>query len=327
MSTASSQNNDNQEIDLSQVSKKIGNLFEGIANLIFQLLLFVKRNILIIGILFVVGAVLGWYMDKNSRQYDNQIIVTPNFSSVDYLYSKVSLINSKVKEGDSLFLKNVVGIKNTKTFGTIEIEPITDIYTFIGNKPVNFDFIKLLAEDGDLKKIVEDKLTSKNYAFHSLSFSTSEPTSEAETVQPILNYLNNSDYYRTIQKEYVNNIKVKMIENDSIIKQINAILNSFSNTVSHSPKSSSLVYYNENTELNDVIKTKNELIAEQGSRRLELVGVDKIIKESSSVINVRESDSLNGKMKLIIPMFFLFLYAIVVLFVAFYKRQLAKSKA
>jgi len=107
-----------------------------------------------LGTLFVLGAGLGFYLDKTEKSYDNQIIVTPNFSSTDYLYSKIDLINSKISEGDTLFLKDVVGIKDTKHFHSIKIEPITDIYKFIGSNPVNFEFVKLLAEDGDLKKLL-----------------------------------------------------------------------------------------------------------------------------------------------------------------------------
>ncbi len=326
--SAEPQNNvDNQEIDLSQISKKIGGFFEGVSNKIFRGILFIKRNILVIGILFILGAGLGFYMDKNGKSYDHQIIVTPNFTSTDYLYSKIDLINSKISEGDTLFLKNIVGIKDCKHFHAIKIEPITDIYRFIGTTPVNFEFIKLLAENGDLKKIVDDKLTSRNYSFHNISFSTSKTTTEEKTVKPILNYLNNSEYYQKIQKEYLNNIKIKMKENDSIISQINGVLNSFSKTLNGSQKSDKLVYYNENTQLNDVIKTKNELIKEQGEHRLELVGNDRIIKESSSTINIRNTKDLNGKMKLVLPLLFIFLFFLLGYFKSFYKNQLAKSKA
>ncbi len=327
MSTESQYNNDNQEIDLSQISKKIGGFFEGISNKIFRGILFFKRNILVIGILFIIGVGIGFYIDKNGKSYDHQIIVTPNFTSTDYLYSKIDLINSKINERDTLFLKNVVGIKDTKHFSAIKIEPITDIYRFIASNPVNFEFIKLLSENGDLKKIVDDKLTSRNYNFHNISFSTSKTTTEDKTVQPILDYLNNSEYYQKIQKQYLSNIKIKMKQNDSIIAQINGVLNSFSKTINGAQKSDKLVYYNENTQLNEVIKTKNELIKEQGEHRLELVGIDKIIKESSSTINIRNTKDLNGKMKFVLPILFIFLFILLGYFKSFYKNQLAKSKA
>ena len=322
--SATSQNNDNQEIDLSQISKKIGNFFENISTSIFRGFLFFKRNILWIGILFVLGAGLGVYLDKTSKIYDSQIIVSPNFGAVDYLYAKVELINSKIEDNDTLFLKDIIGIKETRNLKVITIIPITDVYKFIDNKAQNFELIKLMAEDGDIKKIVNESLTSKNYPYHIISFSTLNETSDEKTVQPILNYLNNSDYYRIIQKEYVNNIKIKMAENDSIISQINGLLNAFSNTSNGSQKSDKLVYYNENSQLNEVIKTKDQLVNEQGSHRLELVNLDKIIKESSATLNVKSNKAVNGKMKLILPLLFIFLFVLVGYLKSYYKTQMAK---
>ncbi len=321
------QSNENQEIDLSQISKKFTAFIESIFALIFSGILFVKRNIIVLGVLFVIGVGLGVYLDKNTKNYDHQIIVTPNFSSTDYLYAKIDLINSKVNEGDTLFLKNVVGIKNPKKFRKIEIEPIADIYRFIGSNPVNFEFIKLLGEDGDLNKIVVDPLTSKNYTYHNISFSTSKLTDTESTVKPILDYLNNSDHFIKIQKEYANNIKIKMAENDTIIAQINGVLNSFSKKVNGAQNSDKLVYYNESTQLDDVIKTKDFLNTEQGNKRIELVNIDKIIKDSSTTINIKNNKGIVGKMKLVLPMVFLLLFVAISFFISFYKRQLAKSKA
>lgn len=323
MSSESQLNNDNQEIDLSQISKKIGGFFESIAASIFRGILFIKRNLIVIGILFVLGAVWGFYLDKNSKSYDNQIIVLPNFGANDYLYDKINLINSKVLDGDTLFLKNIVGIKNPKKFGKIEIKPIIDVFKFIENKEENFELIKLMSEDGDIKKVMADKVTSKNYKFHEISYSTSETTSKEKTSDPILNYLNDSNYYKQIQKETVNNYKIKTVKNDSILNQIDRVLNSFSSKRSANEK---LIYYNENTQLNDIIKTKTDLVNEQGYIRVELLNLDRIIKDCSSTLNSKNTESVNGKLKLLLPFLFVMLFILAGFIKSFYKRQLAKSK-
>jgi hypothetical protein len=117
-----------------------------------------------------------------------------------------------------------------------------------------------------------------------------------------------------------------MAENDSIISQINGLLNAFSNTANGSQKSDKLVYYNENSQLNEVIKTKDALSNEQGSHRLELVNYDKIVKDNSTTLNIKNTQVVNGKMKLVLPILFVFLFVLGGYFKSYYKSQMAKLK-
>lgn len=314
---------DGNEIDLAQISKKISSFFERIVITIFRGLFFVRRNILVFAVLGILGGGLGYYLDTKTKIYDHKIIVSPNYSSTDYLYSKIELLNSRINEGDTLFLKNVVGIKKPKSIVAIEVLPITDVYKFIENNTQNFELLRLFAEDGDLKKIVQENMTSKNYPFHQITFSTKGVTDRTATIDPILNYLNDSDYFKKMQKEYLHNIDVKMVENDSLIRQINGFLNGVSNSINGSQKSDKLVYYNENTQMNDVIKTKDELIREQGRLRLDLVNLDKIIKDNSVVSNINNKKGVNGKMKFVLPLLFFFLFGFGSLLIKFYKKRKA----
>jgi hypothetical protein len=88
-----------------------------------------------------------------------------------------------------------------------------------------------------------------------------------------------------ISKENLNNLETSRKENDSILKQINTLLNNFSNNPKGS--SSSLVYYNENTQVNDLIKNKEAIIKQQGSDRLDKINFDSVIKEVSLVTNIK----------------------------------------
>lgn len=315
-----SSNSQDQEIDLGQVFTKIGSLIQKGIDSIFDLFLFLKRNFLILGILLISGIVLGFFLDQNNKSYNHEIIVIPNFGSTDYLYSKVDLLASKRKENDTSYLSSI-GIKNIKKFGAIKIEPITDVYKFIQNNDTNFELIRLMAEDGDLEKIIEDDLTSKNYPYHLIKFSTTEETTIDATSNPILNYLNNSEYYKTIQKEYVNNIKLKMISNDSTISQINGLIENFKKSTVNNQKSQNLIYYNENNQINEIIKTKDALISEQGGHRINLINYDSTIKVVSSTINLKNNKGLNGKMKLFMPLLFFVLFILRTFFKNFVKNQ------
>ena len=324
MSSNPQVNPDNQEIDLSQVSKRIGKAFEDFATWIFRGILFIKRNIIILTVLFIIGAGLGYYLDKSTKVYDHQIIVSPNLGSTEYLYSKVNLVEAKIKERDTTFLKQI-GIKNVKKLSNIKIKPVIDVYKFIDNKPENFELIKLMAEDGYINKIVVDEVTSKNYPYHVISFSTGTITDEASTVKPLMDFFNDSDHFKQVQKIYLNNLEKRIVSNDSIISQINALLNEFSMSASNTGlKSDKLVYYNENTQLNDVIKTKTELVQDIANTRIELVNASDVVKKNSSVLNIKNTESVNGKMKIILPLVFIGFFIIFGIIRAFYRHQMQK---
>ena len=272
-------------------------------------------------ILFLAGFGLGWFLDSTQKSYKHEIIVAPNFGSTDYLSSKIELINSKINEGDTIFLKEVVGIQQPKNLKMIEVKPIADVYNFIKNRPENFELIKLMAEDGDIKKILDESMTSKNYTNQAILISTGKKVSEEKLIQPLLKYLNTTDYYNKIQKETYYNITTKMKQNDSIIKQIDGVLSNFSNTLKGSLKNDKLVYYNENTQLNDIIKTKDALLNEQSFHRLELIGYDKTIKDNSISINVEYRKPFYLKFKFLLPVVFIVLFFLLPFCKRSYKRK------
>lgn len=325
MSENKQNNTGEQEIDLSVIFNRINGFFQKINTAIFRGIQFVIKNIITILVLSIIGSGIGFYLDETIKVYDNQIIVSPNFESTDYLYSKIDLIESKIKEKDTFFFKSI-GLQEPDKLIKIQIKPIVDVYKFISNgNEKNFELLKLMAENGDINKIVEEKTTSKNYTYHLISFSTKKLTSNKNTIEPILKFLNNNNFYGKVQNEYINNIKVKMKQNDIIISQIDGFLNSFSNTTNGNTKSDKLVYYNENTQLNDVIETKNKLITEQGNLRVDLVSLDKIIKDNSSTINIENNKSVNGKLKIVLPIVFIFIFIFIHFFIHFYKRQSEKE--
>ncbi|MBF4483661.1 hypothetical protein [Flavobacterium sp. CSZ] len=326
MSTKVPQDNSGQEIDIFQLSKSIGGFFERINSIIFQSIHFFVRKWIIVLILVIVGFGIGWYLDSNKKTFENQIIVTPNFGSVDYLYSKINLIESKIIAGDTAFLKNEVGIQNPKSIKKIEIKPIADVYKFIEDKEQNFELIKLMAEVGEVKKVLEDNITSKNYTFHSISFITDKITNEKDIVEPLLKYLNSSEYFKTLQKIGYKNLEQQIIQNDTIIAQIDQVLNGFSNTVKNGSKNDKLIYYNENTQLNDIIKTKQYLIIDQGKYRLKLINYDKAIKDINSTLNIHSAKITNGNLKLLLPFLFIFIFVLIHLFLKFYRNQLFKAQ-
>ncbi len=281
------------------------------------------KKILSIIVLIALGVGIGIYLDSTNKTYDHQLVVKPNFSSADYLYARVALLNAKISERDTMFLKNI-GVQEPSKFTKITVEPIVDIYQFINNSgDKNFELLRLMAEDSDIKKIIEDKPTSKNYVYHLISFKTKNRTNKERTIDPIMNFFNTNDFYSKIQKEAINNVNILMKTNEVTLQQIDNFLNGFSNADPNG-KSEKLVYYNENSPLNDIIQTKERIVKEQGYNRINLVSLDKIIKQVSQTINIENKESINGKLKFVLPLIFLGIYFLIYLFINFYKSQSLK---
>lgn len=327
MSTKVPQNSADQEIDIFQLSRSIGSFFDRLNSSVFRAIQFFIRNWIVVLVLVVLGVVSGFYLDSSKKSYNNQIVVTPNFESVDYLYAKVDLIQAKIASGDFDFLKNTVGITNPKAIRKIEIKPVADVYKFIEDKEQNFELIKLMAEVGEVKKVLEDNVTSKNYTHHTISFISNGLVNEKEVVEPILKYLNNSAYFKSIQKIGYKNLELEIAQNDTIIAQIDQVLNGLSTTAKNSSKNEKLVYYSENLQLNDIIKTKQKLVTEQGKNRFRLISFDKTIKEINTTLNINENKTVSGNFKIWLPILFIFLFVFVSLLRKFYRKQLAISNA
>lgn len=325
MNSNQNQNSESQEIDISVVADKIRGVFRGIKLSIFNLIRFIIQKIVIISVLFVLGIGAGLYFDKVVKTYENKVIVVPNFGSYDYLYSKIDFLQSKIEDKDTLFLKKI-GIKNPEALKKIRIKPIIDIYQYIEvASEKNFELLKLMAEDGDMNKIIEDEVTSKNYPYHMLDFTTNRKCSEQEILIPLLKYLNQDVYYNQLKKTYNQYTLDKIKANQAIISQIDNFLSSFSSEVGQGAKNDKLVYYNENSQLNDVIKTKNDLIVEIGKLQRDMVSSDQVIKKITATANIKNTESVNGKLKFILPLmlilFYMFLYAAV----GFYKSLASES--
>lgn len=314
-------NTEYQEIDLRQVNEKVKGAVNRLGNLFFRGYLFVKRNFIVIAVLFVLGAVAGYYIDKKDKYYDHQIIVMPNFGSVDYVYSKIKLINSKIKEKDTAFIKSI-GIKQPKKLLEVEISPINNVYDFVNQRETNFELLKLMAEDGTISKVVEDNITSKNYSYHRILLSTKGRSDDEKLINPLMKYLNDNAYYAVIRQEQLKNLEIKLTSNDSIIKQIDGILNNFSTGSRNSGASGGSLVYNENTELSEIIKRKDELINEKAILNISKINYGAVVKETSVSLNILNKDGVNGKTKFVLPLLLIAAYCFVVVLIKSFRKQL-----
>jgi hypothetical protein len=325
MSAKREENPENQEIDLLTVFSRIGDFFEWINTLLFRIIRFFIKNAIVVAVLVVVGVGVGKYLDTTQNGYDNRIIVSPNFKSTDYLYSKIDFLASKIAVQDILFLKSI-GIQNPSQIASISVEPIVNVNDLINEEDKEFQLLELMAENEGLKTIVKDTTLRKYYNFHTIKINANGEIAEKNTIDPILEYLNTSAYYDTYKKINSQNIQNNIKSKEATILQIDGILNQFSNgNVSHSGNEK-LVYYNQNLNLDEVIKTKDSLSGQIDKLKVEQYNTNKTIKETGMVLNVKSSKNLKGKLFYMLPLVFVGLFVFFCFFISFYKKQSLKVK-
>ncbi|WPR72263.1 hypothetical protein SLW70_03740 [Flavobacterium sp. NG2] len=319
MNTNVPQNTEDQEIDLVQISKKIGRFFDNINASIFRAIQFFIKNAIILFILILLGFGIGMYLDINKKTYNHQLIVKPNFGSVDYLYSKIDLIQSRIQSKDFSFFEEQEKLKNSG-LEKITVEPIVDVFKFVNNNEQNLEVLKLITNNGDLKSIVKESTTNKNYPFYIIRLTTTTELKDQKIIESILKFLNTSDFYEEIKVSKINNIKQKIKENQKMVLQIDGIIDNFSNSKNQKVKSN-LVFYNEDLQLNEIIKTKETLLKEIGNLNIELISDNKIVKESSITTNIIYNNNFEGKFKIVVPLLFLVLFILGISVKRFYIKQ------
>lgn len=322
---ANQTNNADRELDLTELSRKFKGALSKAGDKTFDGILFLKRNIILLIVVIAAGVALGMYMDR-TKVYDTKIFIVPNFGSVDYVYSKVELINSKIRERDKDFYKET-GMGGNIAF--VKIEPVVDIYKLLESEidrpNKNYELFKLIAENGDIEDVMEGPVTGRNYKNHVITIKSSGTTTREKSVDPVLKYINNSEYYNQIHEQGIKNLEQKIAATDTTLKQIDAILNDFGQRSEN--RSGNLVYYNDNTPLDEVIKLKNRLTEQQGVNRIDLVNAKSIVHETGSLVNIKDTKGLRGKNKYIVPMVFVFFFIVISLFLNFYRNQVKKRKA
>lgn len=318
---------DNQEINLTHISHKAKGYFSKLNDSFFDGILFLKRNIIIVAILVIVGAAYGFFIDKEEHRYEHKVFLIPNFSSTDYLYKEIENLNFKIYDGS--FVEKTKINKDGKLV-SFKLEPVLDVYSFVDNPEKDKDendrtyyLIKLMSENSDLSKILENEMTSRNFKKHLLTITTKDRLSAEQDIKPILDYLNADPYYIKMREEGIKNLDAKIAANETTINQINGILDG---TASNPGKSANNMYV-DNTDVFELVKLKEKLVREQGRSNIDKLNFTKTIKDSSMTLNMDKVGLTTGKMKFIIPIILLLVFVALVRFKNYYKSQVNKRTA
>ena len=163
-----------QEVDLVPIFRWIGNgikgFFIGIVNVVKAIghflilfLIFIKKNIILLILLSILGAALGYYLDQQSKKlFTAEVRVRPYFESTSQLFANINSYNSLIEreEFEELAAELDITAKEAKSLSGLEIE-------------ADYNDTELLVEYDEAARAA-DSVALENYSFEGFKESKRE---------------------------------------------------------------------------------------------------------------------------------------------------------
>lgn len=288
------------EVDVKFMAQRANGFYNNFILNLYRLLRFIVRRWYVFFGLLVVGIALGIYVDSTkSSRLRHELIVVPNFGSIDYL-------NQKVKDYDRLELnKKLISINAGNEVYKLKIEPIYDAYNYILTDPVHFNAFKVLSDRGiDIEKYSKSKLASKNYKYHLLTVYTEGLGKTDLSIEKILEELNSDPYFNKRKEIEKANTLAKRAE---IVKSIEHINGLFQRLGSENKVND--ITMNAYPELADLLTAKEGLMKQLNAVDIQLIEQEKVVYVATKFMNIAVSPFLPYYITL--PLFFMFVYIVI----------------
>ena len=303
------------EIDLSFIFQKIGDFFKNLLVGFLQIISFYYKRRWILLILLATGAILGYILESTSKsEFKNNFIVTANYGSSDYLYNKIDAVDSKINLMDSTFLEKAFG-EHYLRVNSIEIDPIVNIYSFIGQSKSNQELFELLSEDKEMSEFIKDPINSRNYPHHTINLIIE---GENEDIHKLItgnffDYLNSNQYYNNSKRISLKNTLLQIDQNQKVRQQIDAVVNSVASqdiTDSKNP----VVSIKENQVIDALLRRKDLTLNEDRRLQNNLENKQKVIQVVDANYQIEFEESIVTKdKKFLFPVLFIVLFSILYL--------------
>jgi len=226
---STNQKNNEEEVDLGSLFVIIGkgfsnffnfivNIFKGIFHSVISILIFLRENVLKIGIATIIGIVLGVFLENTTpTKYGSDLFLEPNFKSARQLYNTINFYNDLVKQKDTAALQKTFNIDrgSAASLKKFKIEPLR----------IDSDIINAY----DDLILAVDTLTIKSYeyldfkaAFTDYDYKIHKVTVIAEK-NNVFAKLDDVIISSVVENKYFNRLKVLNSENlnrtDSLYRQ------------------------------------------------------------------------------------------------------------
>ncbi len=323
---ANNQANSSDEIDLGQLFQLIGKGFNELFRAFLRLFLYLKKNALILLGLIVLGAAMGYGLNRIiSKKLKTEVIVKPQIESKNYLYDVVDEIQANIRSKNIGFFQEIgLDIEDLSGF-EISIAPVDD-----GKKSSESEmkFLELLQsfENTDaVADIVRAELQNKSSFNHRITFLYKEASKGKLFAEKVMAYINSNEYFDGLLEIHQENAKRRIEENKSLLKQVDELISNYSKRMTQNDNiegNDRIVLDNqERLNITGLFNLKNTLIKDIESKKLELSQKTEAIK----IINFGKAQEVQkavfSKTIVKIPLIFLGGFFLTSIFIYFNKKS------
>ena len=264
------------EIDLGQLLKLIGQGFQRGFRGFLMVFLYLKKHLLILVILGIVGLAIGYGLTKIiSKKQKIEVIVKPNMESKNYLYEVIGEVQANLEAKDSLFFRDL-GIEITKFNGyEVTIEPIETKDDKGDGQMEYLELLQKFENTGIISDIVRTEVLNKTSLNHRITFLFKDREKGPKLANTIVAYINSNSFYDEILEISMENARQRIEANNVLIQQLDQIITNYSDKMAEQTQPTAdgkIVLDNEEkVNITGLFALKNDIIRDTERKRMELM--------------------------------------------------------
>lgn len=305
------------EIDLRQLLQVIGKGFNNMFRAFLRLFLYLKRSILKLVILAVVGLLVGFGLNQIvTKRLKTEVIVKPNLESKNYLYDVVAEIQANVRARDTSFFGEMeIDVEDLRGF-EIDIAPVED-FDKKGNLDDDLKYLELLEKfrgDDIITDVVRTEILNKSALNHRITFYYKIEGQGKIITEKLLSYINSNAYFNELVAINRGNAEERIRQNQNLVEQIDGLVTKYSEKMSRDGQRGEAQIVLDNEEQLDIpglLGLKNGLIRDIERKKIELQSH----KEAIRIINIGKTQEVQksffGKNIVLIPSVLILLFILI----------------
>src|SRR5699024_318438 len=190
---------------------------------LYHFIRFLLRNWIVIVVIIILGWGMGSFIDSRRKEKkQSTLLVQINFDATAYVYNSIDVLNAKIGQKDSVFLKKY-GFWNAghPLLEKVNIEPEIDLSDlFINKDPKKSDYIKSVLEGSKFDEdILKNPVLRPEYKTHKIELIVGED-GENKVYQTVLKYINTNKALNAIKDITIKNTEKIIAENENSVAYI-----------------------------------------------------------------------------------------------------------